>query len=468
MANENKWEYDYSSQNNTGGTDTGYPNVGSSGMNTANQYNDPQPQYTAPNVPPMPDAGAGGVTPPVYPAQPQQAQPPKPKKKKKFNGGRVARSAVALVLAAAMGFAGGFVGAKYGGSGKVVIQQAAPSATSDSSTGSSGADSTITAASSSGSSLTTEQVADMVSPSVVVITTEQVVYSQWSWYGQSQVESGAGSGVIISSDGYILTCAHVVDGASTITVTIDDKDYTATLVGEDTTSDVAVIKIDATGLTPATVGDSDNLKVGQSVMAVGNPLGELGGTVTGGMISALNRSVTIQGTSSTNTMSLIQMDASVSPGNSGGGLFNMNGELIGIVNAKSSSSDAEGLGFAIPINDAIEVAQQLLENGYVTGRPYLGITYLGVEDAQTAAQLGVNAYGVYVVEVVKGGPAERAGLQSGDRIVSIDGTEIASKDDLGTLMQKHAAGDTLNITIARNGQMQTVSVTLGEKTASNS
>lgn len=210
MANENKWEYDYSSQNNTGGTDTGYPNVGSSGMNTANQYNDPQPQYTAPNVPPMPDAGAGGVTPPVYPAQPQQAQPPKPKKKKKFNGGRVARSAVALVLAAAMGFAGGFVGAKYGGSGKVVIQQAAPSAASDSSTGSSGADSTITAASSSGSSLTTEQVADMVSPSVVVITTEQVVYSQWSWYGQSQVESGAGSGVIISSDGYILTCAHVV------------------------------------------------------------------------------------------------------------------------------------------------------------------------------------------------------------------------------------------------------------------
>ena len=467
MANENKWEYDYSSQNNTGGTDTGYPNVGSSGMNTANQYNDPQPQYTAPNVPPMPDAGAGGVTPPVYPAQPQQAQPPKPKKKKKFNGGRVARSAVALVLAAAMGFAGGFVGAKYGGSGKVVIQQAAPSAASDSSTGSSGADSTITAASSSGSSLTTEQVADMVSPSVVVITTEQVVYSQWSWYGQSQVESGAGSGVIISSDGYILTCAHVVDGASSITVTIDDKDYTATLVGEDTTSDVAVIKIDATGLTPATVGDSDSLKVGQSVMAVGNPLGELGGTVTGGMISALNRSVTIQGTSSTNTMSLIQMDASVSPGNSGGGLFNMNGELVGIVNAKSSDSDAEGLGFAIPVNDAVKVAQELLENGYVTGRPYLGISYYAVTDAQTAAQLGVNAYGVYIVEVVKGGPADKAGLQAGDRIVSVDGSEVATQSDLGTLMQDHKAGDTIEITVARGGQMQTVTVTLGEKGAEN-
>ena len=463
MDNENKWEYDYSSQDKNESGDTGYPNVGSSGMNTANQYNDPQPEpetaYTAPQT----DNGAGGATPPVHPVQPQDAQPPK--KKKKFNGKRVARSAVALVLAAAMGFAGGFVGAKFGGSGKVVIQQVAPSSTADSASGS---DSSITAASSSGSSLTTEQVADLVSPSVVVITTEQVVYSQWSWYGQNQVESGAGSGVIISSDGYILTCAHVVDGASTITVTIGDKDYTATLVGEDTTSDIAVIKIDADGLTPATVGNSDSLKVGQSVMAVGNPLGELGGTVTGGMISALNRSVTIQGTSSTNTMSLIQMDASVSPGNSGGGLFNMNGELVGIVNAKSSSSDAEGLGFAIPINDAIKVAQELLENGYVTGRPYLGITYLAVEDAQTAAQLGVNAYGVYVVEVVKGGPAEKAGLQAGDRIVSVDGTEIASKDDLGTLMQKHAAGDTLSITIAREGQMQTVNVTLGEKTASNS
>lgn len=463
MDNENKWEYDYSSQDKNESGDTGYPNVGSSGMNTANQYNDPQPEpetaYTAPQT----DNGAGGATPPVHPVQPQDAQPPK--KKKKFNGKRVARSAVALVLAAAMGFAGGFVGAKFGGSGKVVIQQVAPSSTADSASGS---DSSITAASSSGSSLTTEQMADLVSPSVVVITTEQVVYSQWSWYGQNQVESGAGSGVIISSDGYILTCAHVVDGASTITVTIGDKDYTATLVGEDTTSDIAVIKIDADGLTPATVGNSDSLKVGQSVMAVGNPLGELGGTVTGGMISALNRSVTIQGSSSVNTMSLIQMDASVSPGNSGGGLFNMNGELVGIVNAKSSSSDAEGLGFAIPINDAIKVAQELLENGYVTGRPYLGITYLAVTDAQTASQLGVNAYGVYVVEVVKGGPAEKAGLQAGDRIVSVDGTEIASKDDLGTLMQKHAAGDTLSITIARDGQMQTVNVTLGEKTASNS
>ena len=459
MENENKWEYDYSASNN----ETGYPNVGSSGMNTANQYNEPEaqparPAYTAP--------ADGGSVPPTPPEQPQYSDPAQPEKPrcKKFNGKKLARSAVALVLAAAMGFAGGFVGAKYGGGSKVVIQQVERPASSDSSTDSTGNSISAT----SGTGLSTAQVAELVSPSVVVITTEQVVYSQWSWYGQSQVESGAGSGVIISSDGYILTCAHVVSGASNITVSIGDKDYPATLVGEDTTSDIAVVKVDATGLTPATVGDSDNLKVGESVMAVGNPLGELGGTVTSGIVSALNRSVSIQGTSSVNTMSLIQMDASVSPGNSGGGLFNMNGELVGIVNAKSSSSDAEGLGFAIPINDAIKVAQDLLENGYVTGRPYMGITYLAVTDAQTAAQLGVNAYGIYVVDVVSGGPADKAGLKAGDRIISIDNTEVAQKTDLGTLMQEHSAGDTLSITIARDGQMQTVSLTLGEKNASNS
>ena len=460
MDNENKWEYDYSSEHSQTG-ETGYPNVGSSGMNTANTAGTyGEAAQAAPQAEPNSGSDGGAVPPPEGPRyQAAQGSPKQPPKKRRRKNGNIARSAVALVLAAAMGFVGGFVGARVGNTGgKVVIQQAAPSSTSSSDSGSASAVNTA-------SGMTTAQVSEMVSPSVVVITTEQVVYSQWSWYGQSQVESGAGSGVIISSDGYILTCAHVVDGASTITVTIDDKDYTATLVGEDTTSDVAVIKIDATGLTPATVGDSDSLKVGQSVMAVGNPLGELGGTVTGGMISALNRSVTIQGTSSTNTMSLIQMDASVSPGNSGGGLFNMNGELIGLVNAKSSSSDAEGLGFAIPINDAIKVAQDLLENGYVSGRPYMGITYLAVTDAQTAAQLNVNAYGVYVVDVVQGGPADKAGLKTGDRIVSIDGTEIAQKDDLGALIQQHAAGDTLSITVAREGQMQTVSLTLGEKNA---
>ena len=460
MDNENKWEYDYSSEHSQTG-ETGYPNVGSSGMNTANTAGTyGEAAQAAPQAEPNSGSDGGAVPPPEGPRyQAAQGSPKQPPKKRRRKNGNIARSAVALVLAAAMGFVGGFVGARVGNTGgKVVIQQAAPSSTSSSDSGSASAVNTA-------SGMTTAQVSEMVSPSVVVITTEQVVYSQWSWYGQSQVESGAGSGVVISSDGYILTCAHVVSGASNITVTIGDTDYPATVVGEDDTSDVAVLKIDATDLTPATVGNSDNLAVGESVLAVGNPLGELGGTVTSGIVSALNRSVTIQGTSSTNTMSLIQMDASVSPGNSGGGLFNMNGELIGLVNAKSSSSDAEGLGFAIPINDAIKVAQDLLENGYVSGRPYMGITYLAVTDAQTAAQLNVNAYGVYVVDVVQGGPADKAGLKTGDRIVSIDGTEIAQKDDLGTLIQQHAAGDTLSITVAREGQMQTVSLTLGEKNA---
>ena len=450
MDNENKWEYDYSSEHSQTG-ETGYPNVGSSGMNTANTAGTyGEAAQAAPQAEPDSGSDGGAVPPPEGPRyQAAQGSPKQPPKKRRRKNSNIARSAVALVLAAAMGFVGGFVGAQVGNTGgKVVIQQVAPSSTSSSDSGSASAVNTA-------SGMTTAQVSEMVSPSVVVITTEQVVYSQWSWYGQNQVESGAGSGVVISSDGYILTCAHVVSGASNITVTIGDTDYPATVVGEDDTSDVAVLKIDAT----------DSLAVGESVLAVGNPLGELGGTVTSGIVSALNRSVTIQGTSSTNTMSLIQMDASVSPGNSGGGLFNMNGELIGLVNAKSSSSDAEGLGFAIPINDAIKVAQDLLENGYVSGRPYMGITYLAVTDAQTAAQLNVNAYGVYVVDVVQGGPADKAGLKTGDRIVSIDGTEIAQKDDLGTLIQQHAAGDTLSITVAREGQMQTVSLTLGEKNA---
>ena len=458
MDNENKWEYDYSSEHSQTG-ETGYPNVGSSGMNTANTAGTyGEAAQAAPQAEPNSGSDGGAVPPPEGPRyQAAQGSPKQPPKKRRRKNGNIARSAVALVLAAAMGFVGGFVGARVGNTGgKVVIQQVAPSSTSSSDSGSASAVNTA-------SGMTTAQVSEMVSPSVVVITTEQVVYSQWSWYGQSQVESGAGSGVIISSDGYILTCDHVVSGASNITVTIGDKDYTATVVGEDSTSDIAVIKVDADGLTPAIVGDSDKLAVGDNVLAVGNPLGELGGTVTSGIVSALNRSVSIQSSSSVNTMSLIQMDASVSPGNSGGGLFNMNGELVGVVNAKSSDSDAEGLGFAIPINDAMKVAQDLLENGYVTGRPYMGITYLAVTDAQTAQQLGVNAYGIYVADVVKGGPADKAGLKVGDRIVSIDGTEVAQKTDLGTIIQQHSAGDTLSITVARGGQMQTVSLTLGEK-----
>ena len=237
-----------------------------------------------------------------------------------------------------------------------------------------------------GEGMSISQIASVVSPSVVAITTEQMSGSQ-TWFGGYYVQSGAGSGVIISEDGYILTCAHVVNGATSIQVQLDNGDtYDATIVGQDTTSDVAVIKVEATGLTPAVIGDSNALAVGETVVAVGNPLGTLSNTVTNGIISALNREVTVED----NDMTLLQTSASISPGNSGGGLFNANGELIGIVNAKSSYSEAEGIGFAIPIDSGMEIAQQLIENGSVV-RPALGVQIYEVTDASTAARLGVNA-----------------------------------------------------------------------------
>ena len=367
---------------------------------------------------------------------------------------------VSLVLAAAVGFAGGYVGSMVGNNHKLVIQAADRTEQLN--------DALASSTSTGGDNLTTAQVAALVTPSVVPITTEAVVYSNWSWFGQRQIESGAGSGVIISDDGYILTCAHVVDGADDITVQVDGTDYDATVIGSDTTSDVAVLKIDAEGLTPAVVGDSNALTVGEEVMAVGNPLGNLSGTVTNGIVSALNRDVSIQSNDgSILNLSLIQTNASISPGNSGGGLFNMAGELVGIVNAKSDASGAEGLGFAIPINNAIAIAQDLLENGYVSGRPYLGITYISVTDEATAQQLGVSTYGIYIVDVSAGSGAAQAGLEPGDRIVSIDGAEVAARDDVSAIIDQHASGDTISITVARDGQMLTVSATLGEQTPNN-
>lgn len=301
-------------------------------------------------------------------------------------------------------------------------------------------------------------VSAKVAPSVVVITTESMVTSN-NWFGGQYVQSGAGSGVVLTEDGYIITCNHVVSGANNIKVSLNDgTEYTATLVGGDSTTDVAVLKIDATGLTPATIGDSDSLAVGQSVLAVGNPLGELGGTVTGGMISALNREVTIED----QTMSLIQMDASVSPGNSGGALFNASGDLIGIVNAKSSGDYAEGLGFAIPINTAYNVAMDLIQSGYVTGRPQLGISVITITDAATAARYGVTSAGIYISQVNPGSGAEKAGLQAGDRIVSVDNVLAETANDVVSRVQEKSVGDTVSLQVARKGQLITVEVELTE------
>lgn len=415
---ENKWEYDYS-----GLYQNGYNPAPPTGSGPSGQM---------PGDGSMPGAPMGGGEPP---------------RKKRGIGKKVLAGVLALVLVAAVSFGGGFAGylvaSKNGG--QTVMYQAASggSATSTSSTGGSLSD-----------------VASAVTPSVVVVTTEQIVTDNYFWGGQ-QVLSGAGSGVILTTDGYIVTNYHVVEGAQQITVTLhDDSTYTATVVGSDQQSDIALLKIDATGLTPAVLGDSDNVQVGEVVIAVGNPMGTLGGTVTDGIVSALNRDISVEG----NEMTLMQTSAAISPGNSGGGLFNTNGELIGIVNAKYSDEDAEGLGFAIPVNTMKTVVQDLLENGYVTGRPALGITVITVGDVQTAMQYGVSSLGVYVNSVDEGSGAEAAGMKAGDRIVSIGTQLVESTDDVTNALKSYNVGDVVEVQVDRGRELITLQVTLGEKT----
>lgn len=437
-----------------------YPNVGSSGVNTANTARTDYSSYNSGSTSgqnPQQDSNGytssfsggngnnGGYNGYSYSSAPQQ--PPVPQKKK---GSKVLLRVLACVGVAALGFGGGLGGAvvasRAGLTGNQVVVQQVERSTDATAAGST-----------DGTSMSVQQIASVVSPSVVAITTEQMSSSQ-TWFGGYYVQSGAGSGVIISQDGYILTCAHVVSGATSVKVQLNgsDESYDATVVGQDSTSDIAVLKIDATGLTPAVIGDSDALAVGEVAVAVGNPLGTLSNTVTDGIVSALNRQVTVQD----NDMTLIQTDASISPGNSGGGLFNANGELIGIVNAKSSYSEAEGIGFAIPINTAMEIGQQLIENGSVA-RPALGVKIMDVTDAQTAQQLGVSTMGVYVVEVTKGSGADAAGVQAGDRVLAVDDTAVSDSSALKNYLKDKGIGDTVNLQVERDGKVLTLAVTLG-------
>lgn len=290
----------------------------------------------------------------------------------------------------------------------------------------------------------TASVAAKVKDAVVEITTETVVSgSRFSQY----ITSGAGSGVIFAKEGYIITNNHVIEGADNITVrTTDGTEYKATLIGTDSTADIAVIKIDAGDktLTTATIGDSDRLIVGEPVVAIGNPLGELGGSVTNGIISALDRDILIDG----ERMTLLQHNAAVNPGNSGGGLFNAKGELIGIVNAKSTGEDVEGIGFAIPVNNAYNVVEQLLEYGYVRGRAYLGLDLIDIQNTFDAMYYRVNTFGVYVLE-----SEFIEELRPGDRISALDGEEVNSYSDLKSLLSKKSIGDEVTISVVRNGRV---------------
>ncbi|MCD8055552.1 MAG: trypsin-like peptidase domain-containing protein [Clostridiales bacterium] len=307
------------------------------------------------------------------------------------------------------------------------------------------------------------EVVEKTADSVVEITTEYASVNSFYY------TSGAGSGVIIDEAGYIITCAHVIvdddyGTASTIIAQLTDgSSYEAEIVGYDTDSDIAVLKIDAgdTELTAAEIGVSGNLAVGEEIIIIGNPLGTLGGTVTNGIISALDREITVED----ETMNLLQTNAAVNPGNSGGGMFNMAGQLVGIVNAKYSDTGIEGLAFAIPIDDAVEIANEILEYGYVRGRVSLYISVIEISDYSTAQMYRVSSLGVYVYSTEEGYNDDV--LQSGDRIVQINGTEISTYAELKAILSSCSVGDTLEAMIVRSGQYLTVTLTCYEKTNSD-
>ena len=308
----------------------------------------------------------------------------------------------------------------------------------------------------SAASVSIQDVAETASKTVVEIQTENTVTS-YGLFGGTYTSTAAGSGVIISGDGYIITNNHVVEGSRKITVkTYNGTEYEAELIGTDAKSDIAVVKIDAEGLDAAVIGDSDTLRVGDTALVIGNPLGTLGGTVTNGIISATNRDMVINNQS----MNLIQTNAAINSGNSGGGLFDGNGKLIGIVNAKdsgmtSSGTVIEGLGFAIPINTAYDVAQDLIENGYVTSRPTIGIGLSTLD-----SDYGDYKAGLYITQVYEGSGAEKAGLKEYDRIAAVDGTEVNTYTELSKILADKHVGDEIEMDIEREGEFITVTVEL--------
>ncbi|MBQ1396364.1 MAG: trypsin-like peptidase domain-containing protein [Eubacterium sp.] len=400
-----------------------------------------------------PQTGAAGATAPK-------------EKKEKSAPGYITRRAFILGLICCMLATSGLtlgglaltgnLGGDRGGSEPVSQETAANEDTT--STGEENSATNYSLVDATGAAKTIGEIVSMNENAVVEIQTEAKVTDSWL---QSYVTTGAGSGVIVQEDGYILTCNHVIKDATSITVILKDgTSYPATLIGGDELTDVAVVKIDATGLTAATYGNSDELAVGDLAVAIGNPLGELGGTATSGIISALNRQLNVDG----KIMNLLQTDTSINPGNSGGGLFNDEGNLIGLVVAKSSGSDVEGLGFAIPINQAAEVAKELIENGKVTGRAAFGIGIIDLTDPARAAQYGLRTTGIYIGEV-NSPEAKKAGFEKGDLLYYIDDQEITSEAVLRSILASHKAGDVVKVTVLRDNAKVELTATLIEATA---
>lgn len=309
-----------------------------------------------------------------------------------------------------------------------------------------------------GSSLTVAQIVDKNEDAVVEILISGTKQNMW---GQMQLVQGAGSGVIMREDGYIATNYHVIQGARTVQVTLHNGDsYSATIVGSDPSNDIAVIKIDAKGLTTATVGDSSTVDVGDLAVAIGNPLGQLGGTATTGIISALDRTLEVEGT----TLTLMQTDAAINGGNSGGGLFNNKGELIGIVESKASAVGVEGLAFALPINTVAPLINDFIENGgnvqAAEATPAVGVVISDVSE-ENAQYYGLESAGVYIAQVT-GENAMRAGFQAEDRIVSFNGTQISDSSEFISLVRKCKVGDTVTIVVSRKGQQIEIKTVLEE------
>ncbi len=364
--------------------------------------------------------------------------PVQPKKHHGGVGRVVALILSCAVISAACGFGGAILAQNGSSTGKTTVQQSNRTAT------------TVNVKKVDGQTL--------MSPAEVYASTVNSVVSincsavSTNIFGQQTESASSGSGFIYTADGYIVTNQHVVANASSINVTLYNGDtYPATLVGSDSDYDVAVLKIDAKDLPAVTLGSSTDVNVGDTVMAIGNPLGELTFSMSQGIVSCVNRAINVEGT----PFNMIQVDASINPGNSGGPLMNLYGEVVGIVSAKYSSyanTTVEGLGFAIPINDVQSIIKDIIENGSVGNKAYMAIT-AGTMTQQMAAQYKINATeGVFVYSVEDGGAGDKAGLKLGDVITKLNDTQITSMEDLSAAKKGFKAGDTVTLTVLRDGK----------------
>ena len=299
--------------------------------------------------------------------------------------------------------------------------------------------------------------------STVGITTQVTT----NYFGYQTTSPASGSGFILTEDGYIVTNHHVIDDAQSVKVTTyDGTEYDAVIVGSDESNDIAVLKIDAKDLSPVVLGNSDSLNVGDEVIAIGNPLGELTFSLTKGWVSALDREITLSGGV---TMNLIQTDCAINAGNSGGPLFNIYGEVIGVTNAKYSSNSLteasiDNIGFAIPIDSVKRIINEIVENGYVS-KPYIGVTIETV--SEDMVNLGIPA-GAIIRSVTEGAPADTAGLKENDIVVSVNGNDISSSDELKDAVSASSSGDVLKTKVYRRGETIEIDITVGEQETNDS